>query len=427
MNELSQFRDTARKQISGDGSSLRGANLSSAAQHNRKIILHAIRARGEVTCGELAVLIGLSPPAVFKIVRKLCEEGWVTRSRVNEKARGQPTHTLRLNPDAAFSLGLNIDRDHLTLVAVDFAGKVRRRFHVSTSFAGPADVRSFVANCVRQLRSDTFAPASRIAGLGAAVPDDLGSMSLQGQSSWDVEWQHKGLAGLLGGIVDAHVVQENDGAAAAIGEMLFGAGLEFSSFFYLLIGGGLSSGLVVNNQYVRGAHGRGAEIGLLPQIGTQRTNASDLQETLGDGLLLSNLLNDLNDLGYESVTLESLDHLDAAGQAVVEQWIDRVAEILYFPLLAVICTVDPNAIIIGGPLPSSITQRLCFKIRKRFSTNVGIHWQEMIVKPARVVLDPAAVGAAVLAFQEMWAPDVQWTACLPGPNPNAYSRNPARG
>lgn len=34
---------------------------------------------------------------------------------------------LAINPDGCFSIGVNIDRDHVTVVALDFLGNVRAR------------------------------------------------------------------------------------------------------------------------------------------------------------------------------------------------------------------------------------------------------------------------------------------------------------
>jgi predicted NBD/HSP70 family sugar kinase len=54
-----------------------------------------------------------------------------------------------VNPDSCFSIGLNVDRDHIALVLLDFAGRARapREIH----FAQPATVRSFFQRAVDQV------------------------------------------------------------------------------------------------------------------------------------------------------------------------------------------------------------------------------------------------------------------------------------
>ena len=407
-----QFRQSGSfwREVSGSAATVRGANISSAGRHNRKIILDTIRARGDITCGNLAELTGLTPPAVFNIAKGLVSEGWLLRSRVSEKARGQPSHALQLNPDAAFALGLNVDRDHLTLVVVNFAGVVQQRFHVEAPFAGPQEVRAFVSESIKRLARGNAAQVARIVGLGVAIPDDLGATILPGQPQRYQDWNGICLEDLLAGIVDAPVVRENDAGAAVIGEMQFGAGLELGSFFYVFISAGLGGGLVINKQYVRGAHGRSGEIGFLPQINPLRSSRTNLQNSLGDAVLVSDLLQALSGHGYETVSVADLDQLTGEGEAVVDRWIEAVADYLYLPLLTVICTVDPEAVVIGGRLPRSLNERLCYQINKRLSMHVGVHWPGSAVRTASVVQDAAAVGAAVLAFQSIWDQEMRQTS-----------------
>lgn len=408
MTNAHQFRDASFHwdEVSSEASYFRGANTSSAGVHNRKIILHAIRAHGTVRRGALADMTGLTPTAVFKIARDLMDEGLVISSRVNEKARGQPAHALQLNPDAAFTLGLNVDRDHLTLVVLDFLGQVRTRFHFPIAFAGPGEARAFLSRCIDRIRRLDVIPISRFSGIGVAIPDDLGAIRLPDQPSQYSEWSGVRPSELFAGLLDVPVVQENDAASATIGEMLFGAGLELDSFFYVFISAGLGGGLVINRRYIRGAHGRSGEIGFLPQVNPLRSSQTSLQKTLGDAVLTSSLLAELHGQGFANATIGTLEHLaDPAGE-IIGAWISRVADYLYLPLLTVMGTVDPDAILIGGELPRSIVDALCVQLSKRLSMHVGMHWPKLAVRPASVARDPAAVGAAMLAFQGIWEPDI---------------------
>ena len=409
MADATQFRDKAfvrRAKAKADASHLRGANNAFAGQHNRRIILQAIRARGIVRRNELAAMTGLTPAAVFNIARGLMAEDLLVSTRATEKARGQPAHDLMLNPDAAFTLGLNVDRDHLTLVVQDFVGAVRTRFHFPVAFAGPGQVRSFVKRCLARLRRDQTIPMERLSGIGVAIPDDLGSTILPGQPEHYREWDGVDPAALFGDLVSGPVVRENDAASAAIGEMLFGAGVELESFFYVFISAGLGGGLVVNRRFIRGFHGRSGEIGFLPQVNPLRSRETNLQKTLGDAVLTATLLDALRAQGFAGASLATLEDLSAPAADIVVKWAARVADYLYLPVLTIMSTIDPEAILIGGDLPRPVVDVLCTEISKRLSMHVGIHWPQMAVRPARVARDPAAVGAATLAFRGIWEPEI---------------------
>lgn len=407
MADASQFRDTAFfRRPAAETTRLRGANNASAGQHNRKIILQAIRARGTVRRNELAEMTGLTAAAVFNIARGLMAEDLLISTKVTSKARGQPAHDLTLNPDAAFTLGLNVDRDHLTLVVLDFVGAVRTRFHLPVAFAAPAQARTFLVDSLERLRRDGRVPMDRLSGIGVAIPDDLGSTTLPGQPEHYRQWDGIDPAALFGGLIGGPVVRENDAASAAIGEMLFGAGVELDSFFYVFISAGLGGGLVINRRYIRGFHGRSGEIGFLPQVNPLRSRETNLQKTLGDAVLTATLLDDLRGQGFPDASLETLEDLAEPAAEVVANWAGRVADYLYLPLLTIMSTVDPEAILIGGDLPRPVVGILCAEVSKRLSMHVGMHWPQMAVRPASMTRDPAAVGAATLAFQDIWEPDI---------------------
>ena len=56
------------------------------------------------------------------------------------EGRGAPSTELTINPDGAFAVGLDLDRDHLTGVLVDLAGQVRQRMHMEVETPSSAEV-----------------------------------------------------------------------------------------------------------------------------------------------------------------------------------------------------------------------------------------------------------------------------------------------
>ena len=56
--------NTRRRSV---GASFSGTNLERAGDHNQRVTLQAIRARGPITRVELAEITGLTPPAIANI------------------------------------------------------------------------------------------------------------------------------------------------------------------------------------------------------------------------------------------------------------------------------------------------------------------------------------------------------------------------
>ncbi len=61
-----------------------------------------------------------------------------------------------------------------------------------------------------------------------------------------------------------HVVVDNDASLAALGELLYGAGIGESSLALLTLGTNIGMGIVVDGRIYRGAHGAAGEIGTVP-------------------------------------------------------------------------------------------------------------------------------------------------------------------
>src|ERR1700760_3483886 len=133
------------------GMTFSGTNLERAGDHNQRVTLHAIRVNGPITRAGLGEITGLTPPAIANITRRLMQDNLVKEAGRVRGARGQPPIKLVINPDSWFSVGVNIDRDHITLVVLDFQGTVRSRISREIRFALPEVVQSFFQRSVGQL------------------------------------------------------------------------------------------------------------------------------------------------------------------------------------------------------------------------------------------------------------------------------------
>ena len=120
------------------GPQLSGTNLERAGDHNQRVTLHAIRVNGPITRTDLADITGLTPPAIANITRRLLNDELIIEAGRRKGGRGQPATKLVINPDSRFSIGINIDRDHITLVVLGFDGQVRAQCSREMAFALPA-------------------------------------------------------------------------------------------------------------------------------------------------------------------------------------------------------------------------------------------------------------------------------------------------
>jgi predicted NBD/HSP70 family sugar kinase len=381
------------------GRNLSGTNLERAGDHNQRVTLHAIRVSGPVTRAELSQMTGLTAAAIANITKRLLRLRLILEAGTTRGLRGQPATKLIINPGCCFSMGLNVDRDHITLVVVDFSGTVRARSSREVKFALPNEVQAFFQRTAGKLLAKANVDPSKLVGIGVAFPDDIQRASLPEQPAEYAVWGTVAVDRLLASALPVSIFVENDAAAAAIGEMHFGLGQQYQSFFYVLITAALGGGLVIDGHYYRGATGRSGELGWM-----RRDVPSESQRQLQNIVSLSALNLQLAERGFRVASPRELLKLDEQAQQVIDAWIDTSVDALEDTLVAINLLINPEAILIGGRLPAALVDRLAGRLNERLRAHAGRIPSVAPVARAAMSDDAPAVGAAILPLSDRFLP-----------------------
>lgn len=379
------------------GPSMSGTNLERAGDYNQRVVIQVIRRNPDITRTEIAAMTNLTQPTIANITNRLFQADLIVTAGRRLGGRGQPATRLRANPEGCFAIGLNIDRDHVTLVSLDLAGNVRSRFTRQIAFAMPEDVVRVMSEGMEDMRRTEAIRFDRVLGVGVALPDDLGRIDLPHRPSGYEQWGTVDIQSLLGNVVPWSIHVDNDAAAAAIGEAQFGDGNDHASFFYILISAGLGGGIVIDGAYYRGADARSGEIGFLPL-------ATDPPSVLQDVVSLSGLSVQLEAAGLALADIDPTQAVPKAFVPHVDAWLDSASTALVPALTAVNCLVNPGAVLIGGRLPDDLLDRLAgdtYRKLKAAAPNMPV---TAPVVRARLSRDAPAVGAAILPFLDRILP-----------------------
>jgi predicted NBD/HSP70 family sugar kinase len=390
-SQQDESRDTAPQ--------LSGTNLERAGDHNQRVTLHAIRVNGPITRTDLVDITGLTPPAIANITKRLLSDNLIKEAGRQRGARGQPPIKLVINPDSCFSIGVNVDRDHITLVVLDFEGRVRARASREISFALPETVATFFRRSIGHLLDKADIEVKQLLGIGVAFPDDIQRAELPDQPDAYAAWGSVAIDRLLTATLAIPIFVENDAAAAALGEMQFGRGHQYQSFFYILITAALGGGLVVDGHYFRGADGRSGELGWL-RVRDGAGKTRQLQNIVSLSALYSRLAAE----GYRVSSPRGLTRLDERGTAIVDAWVETSVDALLETMLAINCLINPQAVLIGGRLPASIVEDLANRMNERLRPYAVTIPAIAPVARAAMSDDAPAVGAAILPFSHRLLP-----------------------
>jgi predicted NBD/HSP70 family sugar kinase len=330
-----------------------GTNLDGASAHNRRVIFDALRINGALTRADLARATQLTPQTVSNIVDSLRVDGLVTADEPRRHGRGQPARPYRILPEGACAIGVQLDRHQILGVVVDLAGAPLMRRQRQLPAGGPKKGGAALLKVVADLRA--FAEArqeasgARLLGLGIAMPGPFGTMD--GEDPWGMQdWQDFPLAEWLAEKTGLVVTVQNDAAAGAIAEKMYGAAAGLENFVHLFIGYGLGAGLVLRGEVYSGAANNAGEIGQVVSAAARTGNPEAIEHYVS----LLALCRHLDVDPRRDHLLEHLQGLCDAGDKRIGPWIAQAVRHLRHAVQTLESLFDPETIIIGGQMPPGI-------------------------------------------------------------------------
>src|SRR3954451_2696870 len=329
-----------------NGASGQGSNSVQVRQYNERVILTLLRRLGEASKADLARHARLTNNTAGQIVRDLEEQRLVRVGGKRMGARGQPATILRLDPQGAYSVGFKLGRRSLDALLVDFAGRVIERRRLERDVPMPEEAVAFASESVAGLRRLIEDPSStRLAGLGVAMPYNLGSW----QRELDIplsayrRWNEFDLGSVLAAATGLEVFCENDGTAGAVAELFQGQDRTLEDFLYVFVGAALGGGVVLGGDYHRGTHANAGDLGLMPTGPSRLSTAprpDDRPEIALTRASVNALIRHLRESGQPVESREHLDALLEVGHPAVAEWLDDAADALVLPILSAMRVLD---------------------------------------------------------------------------------------
>jgi predicted NBD/HSP70 family sugar kinase len=410
--------DEERKVRTGAPSKRQGSRSVLLGDYNERVILSTLRRLGPASKADLARRVGLTSNAAGVIVRKLEDSGLVRTVGKRYGGRGQPATILELDPEGAYSVGVRIDRDLVETVLVDFRGAILHRARLD-ALPEPAAAIAAVSDSVRRFRK-ALGPSrrSRIAGIGLATPYNLGSwlaeLDLPGATlaAWDGFDAKSALAAATG----LPVLLENDGSAAAVGEMIYGHGREHDDFLYLFVGPAIGGGVVLGGNSLSGRHANAGDVAVMP-VGPSGL-ASGPPAPKGHLPLMARaslaaLSRHLRSRGAD-LTSRNVAEAAAADPEGFAEWRRDAADALARPVLTSVHLLDIDHVVVAGDLAPVLLDSLIAQLQEALAAAVAESRRPPTVLAGAIGHDAGAIGAASLPLHVSFSP---LTGVLTGDEP----------
>jgi predicted NBD/HSP70 family sugar kinase len=382
-------------------------------RYNERRVLQVLRRMGNASKAEIARVANLTNAAVGSIATSLEKQNLLIAGKKRyEGQRGQPATMLHLNPTGAYGLGVRLERNGFQTVLIDFDGNILARFSNEMELPHPEKtlemVCSDISAALATVPSDSL---SHLTGIGLAHPYNLGSwlreLGLPEESF--KKWDSFNFSARLEEKTGIPVHSENDGTAAAIAELFYGAGRERDDFLYLFFGPAIGGGLVLKGDIVRGNKGNAADVGLMAVLPSTLASAVPPRKKW-DILLNRASLNSLRrHLRYcaPEVNVASRLQLELAVQAggpFIDEWADDCIDALLPALISAKALLDVPALVIEANIGSGLVALL----REKLEVSLARDMPESRYAPELLTgtfgCDAGAVGAASLPIFYNFSP-----------------------
>ncbi|WP_328808964.1 ROK family protein [Nonomuraea montanisoli] len=306
---------------------LRPGDASLLRKVNTQVTLRALRREGVATLTRLGRITGLSRQTVEAVLDELGGRGWVREVPPDEGVMGRPARRFGFRADAGHVVGVDVGGDRILACLADLNGDVVAWERAGVPDDAPAPERLEAARRTSLACVDAAGvPRTRVLTVAAGtsgIVDRTGRVSL---STVLPGWTGVDLAGLAGRWFGCTGLAANDANLAALAEHWRGSAQHASDVVYVLAGHRLGAGILIGGRLHAGRSGAAGEIGALRQVGWDDAARELVKEA-----------------GAEEVFAAA-----GAGDPEALRRVDHYAEGLAIGASALVLTVDPDLLVIGG-------------------------------------------------------------------------------
>lgn len=382
-----------------------GTNLDTVRRHNLATVLGMVHRGGPVARSALTQATGLNRSTIGALVAELVEQGLALEREPETSNRvGRPSPVV-VADGRVVALAVNPEVDAVTVGVVGLDARVHRRVRYPTGHVPTAQEAAAIAAAVIDGLRPDLAIASRVVGIGVAVPGLVREEDGVVRLAPHLEWAEEPFAAELAAATGYPVLAANDAHLGANAERLFGAGTGAADLVYLNGGAsGIGAGVIVGGAPLTGISGYAGELGhtLVNSSGARcHCGAIGCLETEVSQRAL------LRALGLESADPDELARAlrvaVEAGDAAVGAEVDRQVRFLATALRNATNVFDPERIVLGGflgALHELAPERLPELVAAQA---LAASAETLTITRAALGSDILLIGAAELAFTPLLA------------------------
>jgi predicted NBD/HSP70 family sugar kinase len=324
---------------------------------NRFHVMDAIRRLGPISRVEISEFTELSATTVSAITAALLDDRLIiplALGAVRDAGRGRPRVMLRLNPDAAFVVGVKLAPDQITVATTNFCADVLQSLTLPIRIdRQPASViADLVEDGVRRCVSDADLAIDRIAGVCVGLPGVVERAAGVCRQSPIFGERDVNFGADLTKRLGVPVSIDSDVNLVTLAEHWFGQARGLNDFLVVSIEHSLGLGILHNGELFRGANGLSPDFGDV-MVRPPGSGGGRLAASASEASVLSEVEIALRGTPHEAAfragrSMTLLLQLAAAGEEPCIRVLASAGEALGFAIANLITLFAPPKVIVTG-------------------------------------------------------------------------------
>ena len=361
-------------------------------QQNLSRILRAIWTSEGLSRADLSRHFGLSRSSVSSLSEQLCTLGVIREAHLAASSGGRPPRVLELDPDCCSVIGVDLGSSHIAVLSMNLFGEIEQVLELEMDCCNhPQQALRQIAEMIAELRT-----SKSLLGVGVAVPSPLvnGHLSEQILPAWKGVHIQSALEAMIG----VRVSVGNDANLGALAERCWGTCKGVDDFVFIKMATGVGAGLVQNGRVLLGDIGYAGELGHVP-IATEGLCRCGMRGCLEAHIGLPGLVKQAPTIDHDQPFVSWLSGSSSDAVALLNQ----TAESLSIALSILVNLLNPQRIVLWGPIPEQVPQFLDVLRTSISSRNLWSPIQPSSIQVSGLGQQGVAQGAATLLLEEAFS------------------------
>jgi len=392
----------------------RSINVRDLRKSNRARALAAVYLNGFMTRQEIGIAAGVSAATVSNLCGELLEQGVIVESGTQDSNGGRPRALLRINPEYAYVVGVDVGETAVLVELFDLDMQVRASHTVTptSSVLLPDESASHVLQGLDAVIAESGVASESILGVGVGVPGLVKHGEDAVVHAQTVGWDGVPFGAMLRRGTTLPLLVDNGAKTFGQAEKWFGAARNVDNAIIVLLGTGTGISIFADGELYRGASSSAGEWGhtnVMVNGRLCRCGALGCLEAYVGAHAIVKRYDQLRRHTPSESGSDLVDGITAIATAgrkdrSATKVVDEIATYLGAGIADLINLFNPERIVVGGWVGQTLEETLLPAVREVASRYaLRMPFGDVSIVPAELGRDAIALGAATLPVNRFLA------------------------